>query len=445
MNIPLFCGLAFSLIAFSLWLGRSPKKESKNNEDFFLMGRQLGLFSLVMTLLATQIGGGALMGSAEEAYAKGWKVFFYPLGMVLGMLLLGLGYGARLRRLNLTTVPEIFEKIYQAPSLRKVASFLSIAALFFILVAQGIAAKKFFFSLGFTGNYLFIGFWLALVGYTVMGGLRAVVKTDILQATFIFISLGLAISATLYKPLPVVSVTSPLLTGTAPWLTWLLMPLFFMLIEQDMGQRCFAAKNPQTVTLAALITAVLILAISIVPIYFGLLAGKYGVPIEAGQSVLLTAVQFFTNPICTTFVSVAILMAIISTADSLLCSISSNISCDFRTLNRSVFFSQSITFLVGITALALTFFFDNVVSMLMFSYQISVSVLFVPVTLAVWKKNPQSRSALLSMVTGGGAFLLFSWISPPFPKELLATSLSGAAFFLGEQFFKKPARLYETS
>nr|MCH9690309.1 sodium:solute symporter family protein [Gammaproteobacteria bacterium] len=185
MNIRLFFGLLVGVATLSLWLGKRASSGQKNNEDYFLMGRKLGLFALFMTLLATQVGGGALIGAAEEAYAKGWTVLFYPLGMVLGLLVLGCGYGAKMRRLNLTTVPEIFDKIYRAPNLRQIASLLSIASLYFILVAQAIAARKFFFSLGFAGPYLFVGFWIVLTLYTVLGGLKAVVSTDILQALFI--------------------------------------------------------------------------------------------------------------------------------------------------------------------------------------------------------------------------------------------------------------------
>lgn len=115
MNIKLFFSLLLILGIASIWLGRRASSGQKTNEDYFLMGRKLGLFSLVMTLLATQIGGGALMGASEEAYSQGWGVLFYPLGMVLGLCVLGFGYGAKLRRLNLTTVPEIFEKIYRSP------------------------------------------------------------------------------------------------------------------------------------------------------------------------------------------------------------------------------------------------------------------------------------------------------------------------------------------
>ncbi|MCC5831881.1 MAG: sodium:solute symporter family protein [Chlamydiales bacterium] len=437
MNVKLFFILLAGLGAASLWLGRRASTGQKTNEDYFLMGRKLGLFALIMTLLATQIGGGALMGASEEAYSQGWGVLFYPLGMVLGLFVLGLGYGAKMRRLNLTTIPEIFETIYRSSKLRQIAALLSIASLYFILIGQAIAARKFFLSLGLEGNLLFIGFWLVLILYTVMGGLKAVVSTDIMQTLFILIAFGIAVFASFTREpaLPENVIFAP--STSPPWFSWLMLPLLFMLIEQDMGQRCFAAKKPRTITLAAIAAGAALLIVSLVPIYFGREAAAMGIEIPEGASILITAVRALTNPTVATFVICAILMAVISTADSLLCSISSNVACDFPKLRKSVLASQAITAGVGISTLILSFLFDNVVTMLMFSYELAVSVLFVPVTMAIWRKNPSKPSAAAAMALGTIGFLLFRVWTPPLPKELLTLTCAFGGFFASERALQK--------
>lgn len=435
MNIPFFITLILSFALASLWLGKRAASKTKTHEDYFLMGRHIGFMPLTMTLLATQVGGGALMGAAEEAYTRGWGVLFYPIGMVAGMLALGLGYGAKMRSLDLTTVPEIFEKIYKSPRLRQIASLLSIASLFFILVGQGIAARKFFFSIGMNGNLLFILFWSILILYTAMGGLRAVVSTDVLQAGFILIAFGIAYFSSFSSTLPAISSSLPIQEST-PWLAWLLMPFLFMLIEQDMGQRCFAAKSPRTVSLAALSAALLLFAVSFGPIYFGMQAGRLGIVIPPGSSVLIASVKVLTNPFIATILICAVLMAIVSTADSLLCSISSNIACDFPSLKNSLFLSRTITCLVGMMTLLLAFLFSNVVSMLMFSYQLSVNVLFVPVTMAVLTKNPHKNSAIIAMFTGFLCFVALQRWNPPFPKEIFSLLLSFGGFSITEKIYK---------
>ena len=416
MNPILFLSLLAALGGGSLIIGRMTQKvESKG--DFFLMGRNLGLFSLIMTLLATQIGGGALLGAAEEAYKHGWVVIFYPLGMVFGMIILGLGFGAKFRSLALSTVAEIFEKRYDSKRLRKLAGFLSITSLFLILVAQAIAARKFFSAIGFGQDYLFITLWIILIAYTVMGGLKAVVRTDILQACFILVAFACAFFASSAEPMQMNA--QPISIEGAPWQTWLFMPLFFMLIEQDMGQRCFAAKSARTITIAASFAALILLIISLTPTYFGALAAKSGMSMRDGSSVLVSAVQQFTNPTVSTLLVCAILMAIISTADSLICSISSNIAYDFPGKNDSVRRCRILTFIVGAAALAVAFAFTNVVAMLMFSYELSVALLFVPVIMGMILKKPSKKSAAFSMLLGGLTFLLYRDKTIPFLYPML--------------------------
>lgn len=430
LNLPLFIFLLVTLTLASLWIGKKATKEIVTQEDYFLGGRSLGVFALAMTLLATQLGGGALMGAAEEAYLRGWGVLFYPLGMVIGLAIMGLGFGARIRSFNLTTVAELFEKRYGSPFLRKVAAALSIFSLYLILVGQAIAAKKFFGSLGFT-EVPFCLFWGALILYTTMGGLKAVVNTDMLQASFIlgvfllvFLS-GINFPETIPTQLPVEAVSK---SSGLPWMTWLLMPLLFMLIEQDMGQRCFAARRPRTVSLASFLAAALLLISCVCPIFFGVMAQKYQLSIPEGSSVLLTATYALTNPSIATFMVCAVLMAILSTADSLLNSIGSNLACDFPAFKqKSLNFSRCLTAIVGLSTIVLAFLFDNVVSVLMFSYELSVSVLCVPILVGIWKKEPRRASAVFSMVFG--ALGLFFFHSLPF-KELLTIGTSLVGFYL---------------
>ena len=53
---------------------------------------------------------------------------------------------------------------------------------------------------------------------------------------------------------------------------WLLMPLLFMVIEQDMGQRCFAGASPEIVSRASFLAGICTMIICIVPVFFGSLA-----------------------------------------------------------------------------------------------------------------------------------------------------------------------------
>lgn len=429
----LLFGLLVVLAILFIWLGKRASADHNNNEDYFLIGRKLSFFSLFMALFATQIGGGALIGASDEAFKYGLSVLFYPLGIVIGLIILSCGYGAKMQRLHLTTVSEIFEKIYDSSRLRKIASILSILSLYVILIGQAIAARKFFCSFGQHSTMLYVGVWLILVMYTVMGGLKAVVSTDILQAIFICCAFSLSVTVSFCKPVDMTIVNNSFSASQAPWFSWLILPPLFMLIEQDMEQLCFAAKNPKIVSLASLCAGCSVMMVSLVPIYFGYKASILGLNISPNSSVLIASTRLLTNPPIATIVICAILMAIVSTADSILCSISSNIACDFLTNQKSVFSSKFITGLVGVSTLSFSFFFNNIVAMIMFSYDLAVSVLLVPISMAIVCKNkPKAISAKCSMIIGLVNFVIFRIWPPPLPKEIFTVTLSIITFFAVE-------------
>lgn len=447
MNIPLFFGLVGLLGIIYIWIGKSAAGNQQSNDDYFLMGRKLTFFPLSLTLLATQLGGGTLLGAAQEAYMKGWFVLLYPLGTCLGFIVLGLGFGAKLRKLNISTIAEIFEKVYRSRQQRHFASGLSILALFFILAGQGIATRLFFMTMGVESPVVFMIFWSILVAYTVMGGLQAVVKTDILQTLFIMVTLICAffmIDPTVVAASTQGSVVDSVKVSELPLSAWLLMPLLFMLIEQDMGQRCFAAKNSKVISCAAIAAAGVLFCCSIIGIYFGVLARNLGIEVMENASVLVESVRALTNPTVTTFFMVAIFLAVISTADSLLCSISSNLSYDFLVSEemseiKRVKIGRLLTLMTGLASMGVAFFFDNVISLLLLSYELSVCLLFVPIVMAILTRFPSKRGSALSMVFGAAGFVVFRYIECPVPKEIMTVSLSFFGYYLGKQVYTRCA------
>src|ERR1700733_14208846 len=104
MNISLFVSLLFSLQLFYWIIGRRASKNLNNKEDYFLAGKSVRLFPLMMTFLATQVGGGVILGAADEAYQFGWPVILYPLGAALGLILLGCGVGRKLAEFKVSTI-----------------------------------------------------------------------------------------------------------------------------------------------------------------------------------------------------------------------------------------------------------------------------------------------------------------------------------------------------
>lgn len=432
MNVSLFLFVLFGLQAICFLVSWKSSKGMKTSEDYFLANRKVRFFPLMMTFIATQVGGGLVLGAAEEAYKFGWLVLFYPLGASIGLILLGLGMGRKLAEMQVFTIAELLEVIYKSKVLRKFASILSILSLFMILAAQFIASHKFMVTMGITNELYFIAFWAIVILYTAFGGLKTVIATDLIQATFFIVIFVACLGYVFWTnpTFPTIPI-EPFNFEYSKLIGWLCMPLFFMIIEQDMGQRCLATKSPKTVTKATIWAALCTMLICTIPVLFGILAKSFGLTIAPGSSVLMSFMIQATNPILTALMGSAVLVAIISTADSLINAIGSNIAHDFgKTLKlRS---SQLIGAAIGIAGIFFSFYFDNVVDLLIQSYELSISCLFIPISAALFKTKGNPLSAYLSISLGAIGFIFFRFYPPEFSRELLTLGISLAGYLVSE-------------
>lgn len=419
-------------------MGKKAGGSLKDEKDYFLCGRTISFFPLMMTFLATQVGGGLILGAAQEAWTYGWSVILYPLGATLGLFALALGLGKRLSRFSVGTIAALFEVVYGSVLLKKIASFLSIISLFLILIAQVIASRKFMGSLSIDSDLIFLAFWLIVILYTSYGGLKAVIATDVLQAAFftcVFIGC-FAYTFFTHSAVSLAAFTSPSPTlfepSHAKFIGWLLMPLLFMVIEQDMGQRCLAAKSPRTISLATAVAALITCLLSLIPLFYGVVGKHLGITNNGSSSVLMDVVLATTTPAMTALMGCAVLAAIVSTADSLLNAISSNIAQDFLTpSSKGVKRAQILTLLISLAALAFSFAYEHVVSLLILSYELSVSALFVPLFFSLFLEKGSTRAATLSVLFGATSFTLLHFFPLPFPRELLSLAFSLLGFGLG--------------
>lgn len=441
MNLTYFM-LVLSALAVTYFIfGYLSSRDLKDNDDYFLAGKGLSLPYVFFTLIATQIGGGMILGTSEEAYHSGLYGILYSLGMCMGFVILGLGLAGRLRSLNVATVAEIFEKKYDSKLLKHFASFLSIISMFGIFVAQVVASRRFMTGLGVENELFFLVFWAFVIAYTVLGGLKAVVVTDLLQVSLVIVTFsGMFFYSVVDSPIgDFLSNVGPFTEPNLSWASLFLMPMCFSLIEQDIAQRCFSAKTPKIARNAALLSGLFILVFSFIPVFFGMMARVSGIDIPIGASPLIVYLQGCTSEFVFVIVICALLAAITSTADSLLCAISSNLAQDFSFryfgLKRSLKLSQATTLVLGILGLIVAYFFDNILALLIQSYELPVSCLFVSVVFSLFSKKLDKRVASASVFTGLIAYLACQFYPPIFmPAEVFILSLSFIAYIVPYYF-----------
>jgi SSS family solute:Na+ symporter len=433
-----FILILLGLGVFSLLIGLYAARHIRTTGDYFLAGRQVGMWPLMLTLCATQIGGGLILGTADEAYQVGIYGILYAVGMFLGFALLASGFASKLRGFNIVTTAQLFETHYQSPTLRKLASLIIVISMCGILVGQVVAAKKFLFALGMTQEWLFIAFWAFVIIYTMVGGLKAVILTDVYQVLFIIaLFIGLFVFAISQYPMNELQWIPPQPVEELPihFIAPLLLPFLFCIVEQDLAQRCFAARTRKVATVAAALAAVTVLLFGVIPTYFGLLAQHLGLEIANNASVLVSVIAEISHGVVLSLVAVALLAAIISTSDSLLCAISANLAQDFgldKLSNRlAVNLSRGITLLCGVLALMLAYHFDNIIRILVNSYELPVSALFVAIFFCCVAKRTPKLAAILSVTFGAIAFGLLKLFSTPVPREILQLAAAFTGYGLG--------------
>ena len=60
----------------------------KNNKDFFIAGKNAGVYQVAGSLLASILGSSAILGSVDFAYDVGWAGSWLMLCGALGLLIL---------------------------------------------------------------------------------------------------------------------------------------------------------------------------------------------------------------------------------------------------------------------------------------------------------------------------------------------------------------------
>lgn len=449
----LFFSILFGVALFYLALGLWTSQSVKTLQNYFLANRSLGVFKLTFALIASQMGSGMILGTAHRAYLIGFWGILYTLGMSLGFIILGFGLAARMRGLNISTTAELFETVYGSYKLKLIASALSIISLSGILLAQMVASKSLFLGLKITDPYVLISCWVFLVFYSMLGGLHSIVVVDIAQ--IIFISSIFIFLFVTSIPINMTNFANPALLGKIqnyffqdqPDLTNLLpllfIPTLFALIEQDLAQKFFAAKTKATATIASLLAALFLICFSFIPIFFGVLAHAKHVILPEGANPLVAVLFLVSGKVVFMLAMCGIIVAITSTANSLLCAISSNIVQDFSHFlpisSGKLLTTRLISFFIGMTALALSFFMNNdILFILENSYRASVIFLFVPTMIAYFFTNLRAQAAWTSMIFGaiGLAGIQFFTL-PVIMKDIIPLSLSAIGYLFGHIMSQK--------
>ncbi len=171
-------------------LGVLVSRQKQAGDEFFLAGRRMPMWAVSISVLATSLSAATFIGGPQQAFSTDLTYFSANLGGLIAVMIVAVLFVPAYYRHNVTSVYELLDHRFGG-SARTAASgmfmlgriFASGARLFmvalpFALIAFGDISQKSLIT-----SILIIA--VAATAYTSIGGIRAVIWTDVLQTVVV--------------------------------------------------------------------------------------------------------------------------------------------------------------------------------------------------------------------------------------------------------------------
>jgi sodium/proline symporter len=198
----IFGAYLIATLGIGVWAARTSRGDQ---EDYFLGGRRVSAFAMALSAVSSGRSAWLVLGATGAAWSMGWSALWLFPGYILAEALMFAFVGPRLRarsiELDALTVPEVLARAPLGPRgpgtsrlpMQALGGLAIIAFLLTYVSAQLVAGGKTLDALfdidgGTWGLVITAGIVLV---YTLLGGYRAVVITDVVQACLMLAGLVL--------------------------------------------------------------------------------------------------------------------------------------------------------------------------------------------------------------------------------------------------------------
>lgn len=443
--------LYFGILLFAV----TREKKSQTVEDYFFAGRSLPFWSLSITFIASWWGAGSAISTADLAYADGLGAFWYygvPVLVSTFLMILCAGF---IRRVGYLTQGKMMDARYS----KATAKMLS--AMIFIFMLLNAASQM--VGIGhFFGTYLGLDYTTAiLLGstivliYSMFGGFRGVVLTDVIQFILLFLSAvilcfvslhhaggftGIKEAATKAGDLNYLSFTA----GANKYMMYVLTFGASWMIQANVWQRISATKTESDARKMTVMSFIAYIPLYLIVVFTGM-GGRVLFDTLPEGGVISAIVTTYLNPVVGALVFIGISAAIMSTMDSLINTAAMTLTMDLWHNGHSdeerLRFSRLSTLIVTVLALVVSLRIRSILDIAWIASDIITTGVFIPLIAGfIWKRGNAS-GALASMLWGlmyclynlaitYGASLPCFWKSGSAQQVLLGVGIS-AVLYIG--------------
>lgn len=434
----------------------SSKTAIKSSTDYLIAGRRLPWYLLIGTLAATEIGAGSTLGVCQKAYEEwGFGAVWYIWTMAISFLIVAF-IAPRLRRSEVSTVPEFFLQKYGKAN-HIITSIIMFLPLIGLTAVQMIATATIFHSL--TGLDYFSSALIScgvIIIYTVLGGMWSVSITDFYQWLLIVIGMGITLPFVIanaggwnemlhHIPPEKFHLTAGIGPGTI--ISLIILYVSSMLVGQEVTQRLYSAKNEKDVFLGSLATAGFYVIFALIPPLIGLSIfalqneGVINVSLSSNSgstSYILPVIALQTlPPVITGLLFAGLISATMSSASSNLLGAASIFTNDIYiqyfkndlTDTRKIFIIRLLVAIVGVISLIIAISNpEDIIALLMFSFALRSAGGFVPYIAGHYTTKITWIASLMSLILGSSCLIILEIMNfKPFGIEPIVPSLAVSA------------------
>jgi len=435
--------IVISLIFTVLGLYHSNKFKGINN--YLTANRNIGLFSLTTSLVASALGAWVLFGPAAAATWGGiGAVIGYALGTAFPMIfLIYLGKKIRTEFPKGSSLIEFMRKKF-GKSLFKLILFMTIFYMFIFLCAEVTAVAVLINYI--SGTELWVTALIVLLAtltYTLYGGLRASIFTDNIQMVVIGILLLISIfyilsytgntfSFEYIKQKNPQLLSSSYIPSYTAGLTFFIAVAATNLFHQGNWQRVYAAKNYKTLKQSLIISFFIIIPIVFFMGFTGMVSFSIDPSQRADLGFFTLLLKEQTQTLSLLIITLGLALTI-STVDTLVNAISSLFVVDgkatFNLSKKTDYLKLSKYFIIIISLVSFFIASKGFDILYLFLLADLFCCAFVyTVFYSFYNKDVNERTAYVAIIIGlVGGFLLFPF--PDFSKSLLVGGLMSKEVF----------------
>ena len=444
-------GVYFALVFFIGWLSL---QRTDDASDYWIAGGRLGWLLGGATMAATHTSAGTFIGTIGVIHTVGWSFGWLILSVPLAYFIMAAVLAPRFTRVRKLTLPDFIETRYDSKAARGVAAvIILVAATVYIqaqIVAGGLVANIVF---GLTPTQGMIVFTVILLAYTVVGGMIAVVYTDLLQLAIMTIGILVAVPLTLRQLdglanlLDYAQAIQPLTFSWdgMPGPLLFTMGLAFLLggvATPEKAVRLFAMRDMRTIRRGVLFTILVVTGVNLLVATVALGTIVLFPSLTTGDLAMPMVARAILPPVVGALMLAAITSAMMSTVDSLLIVAGSALSEDlYRSLvhpeathARRLVVARVGIFVVGTVPLLMTLSGVSEGELVQFIVLLFTALMassfFMPVVAGLYWRRANKQGAIAAMLGGVTTAILWEVHGPETVDPVLPGFLASGLLLL---------------